>query len=328
MAVVLVTGGAGYIGSFTCKALLETGHHPITYDNLSTGHRQLVQGDLVVGDTRDRELLCRVMRERKVEAVMHFAANILARESVVQPAKYYEVNVEGMIGLLEACRSAGVSLVVFSSTCAIYGAPRYLPLDESHPQEPLSPYGRTKLICEWLLSDYAAAYGIRYVALRYFNAAGGDSDGRLGEWHEPETHLIPRALDAAALGKSLPIYGTEHDTPDGTCIRDYIHVEDLARAHVLALEHLLGGGGSLQLNLGTGLGHSVRQVIDAVERVVGRPVRVEAAPAQPGDPPRLVADPSRARRTLGFDCKWLDLDEIIESAWRFHRNLIKQRHGA
>jgi len=322
MATVLVPGGAGYIGSFTCKALIEAGHTPITLDDLSTGHREFVQGELVVGDIRDKGLVERVLRERKVEAVVHFAAKILARESVEAPAEYYNVNVGGFLSVVDACRAAGVEVFVFSSTCATYGSPRYLPLDESHPQDPVSPYGRTKLVCEWILRDYGAAYGLRYAALRYFNAAGGDSEGRLGEWHVPETHLIPRALESAATGRPLSLFGVEHDTPDGTCIRDYIHVEDLARAHILALDYLLAGGESVELNLGTGIGHSVREVLASVERTVGRPVPVEIAPPQPGDPPRLVADPRKAREILGFESRWADLDEIVSSAWAFHQKIL------
>lgn len=328
MATVLVPGGAGYIGSVTCKALLDAGHVPIVFDNLSTGHRELVQGELFVGDIRDRRQLRTVMAERKIEAVIHFAACALARESVGDPAGYYDTNVGGHIALLDACREAGVQALVFSSSCSTYGMPRYQPLDEQHPQEPISPYGRTKLVCEWILRDYAAAYDMRYAALRYFNAAGGDPQGRLGEWHDPETHLIPLALDAAAGGKPLALFGEDYDTPDGTCIRDYVHVEDLASAHLLALDHLLRGNASVELNLGTGTGHSVRQVIAAVERVVGRQVPIEVAPAQPGDPSHLVADARLSREILGLEYRWTDLEDIVASAWAFHSRLLEQRRGA
>jgi len=327
VATVLVPGGAGYIGSFTCRALREAGHQPILYDDLSTGHRELAQGELVVGDIRDAARLRDLLARRKVVAVIHFAANALARESVEQPAKFYDVNVGGMIALLEVCRAVGVSVCVFSSSCATYGVPRYVPIDEAHTQAPISPYGRTKLIGEWMLRDYAAAYGLRYAALRYFNAAGGDSEGSLGEWHEAETHLIPLALEAARTGSPLTIFGVNHDTPDGTCVRDYIHVEDLAVAHVLALDRLLRGGESLELNLGTGEGHSVREVLNSVGRVVGREVSVTIGDAHPGDPPCLFADVQRAGQILGFRCEKPDLDEIVASAWAFHRTLVKRRGG-
>jgi UDP-arabinose 4-epimerase len=325
VAVVLVPGGAGYIGSFTCRALSRGGHQPITVDDLSTGHRELVQGELVECDIRDTGRLRALMTERGVEAVVHFAACTLARESTLNPGKFYARNVAGHISLLEACRAAGLKAFVFSSSCSIYGAPCYLPLDEEHPRDPVSPYGRTKLIGEWILRDYAAAYGFSYAALRYFNAAGGDREGQLGEWHEPESHLIPLALEAAALGRKLSIFGDRFDTPDGTGIRDYIHVEDLARAHVLALDHQLRGEGSLELNLGTGVGQTVRQVLTAVERVVGRKIATEVVDAHPGDPPQLVADPRRAREALGFACEWTDLDDMVASAWAFHKNLLERR---
>jgi len=299
-----------------------------TLDNLSKGHRELVQGELVVGDIRDGERLRNVLAQQKVEAVVHFAACTLARESVENPSEFYDVNVAGHIALLQACRAVEIQAFVFSSSCAIYGMPQYLPLDEDHRQAPVSPYGRTKMICEWVLRDYAAAYGLRYAALRYFNAAGGDREGRLGEWHEPESHLIPLALEAAATSQPLSVFGVEHDTPDGTCVRDYVHVEDLARAHVLALDHLLRGDDSVELNLGTGIGHSVREVLASIERVVGRQVPFEVAEAQPGDPPQLIADARRAREVLGFQCQQTDLDEIVASAWAFHRNLAKRRANA
>ena len=325
MATVLVVGGAGYIGSFSCRALLKAGHLPIIYDDLSTGHRDLAPGELVVGDIRDGARLRSLLTERKVEAVIEFAALALARESVEKPAEYYDVNVGGHIALLRACRDAGVETVVFSSSCATYGVPRYLPIDEDHPQDPISPYGRTKLIGEWVLRDYAATYGLRYAALRYFNAAGGDPEGRLGEWHRPETHLIPLAFDAGTTGKPLSIFGVDHDTPDGTCIRDYIHVEDLAQAHVLAVEHLLQRHAPVELNLGTGRGHSLREVLRAVEQVLGRKVPVEITPARPGDPPHMVADARRAGEVLGFQCEWTDLVATVASAWAFHRTIAERR---
>ncbi|MBM3335304.1 UDP-glucose 4-epimerase GalE [Candidatus Sumerlaeota bacterium] len=322
MVAVLVTGGAGYIGAFTCRALRAAGYRAVAYDNLSTGHRQLAEDELIVGDIRDGRLLREILAAHKVGAVVHFAASTLARESVGDPAKFYDVNVGGQIALLEACRAAGVGTFVFSSSCSIYGMPRYVPVDENHPQQPISPYGRTKLVCEWMLRDYGIAYGLRYAALRYFNAAGGDGEGRIGEWHEPETHLIPLALSAAALGNPLPIFGTNHPTPDGTCVRDYIHVEDLARAHVLALDHLLRGGDSIELNLGTGTGQSVRQALDAVGRVVGRTVPTQSVEAHPGDPAQVFADTRCAGEALGFACARTDLDDIVASAWPFHRKLL------
>jgi UDP-arabinose 4-epimerase len=328
VAIVLVPGGAGYIGGFTCRALLEAGHEPIVYDNLSTGHRELALGELIEGDIRDGRLLRDVLSTRKVTAVIDFAARALARESVVKPAEYYDVNVAGQIALLEACRAAGIQAFVFSSSCSTYGVPRSVPVDEDHPQAPISPYGRTKLIGEWLLRDYAAAYGLSYAALRYFNAAGGDGEGRLGEWHNPETHIIPLALEAAATGVALSVFGVNHATPDGTCIRDYIHVEDLARAHVLALDRLLAGGRSVELNLGTGTGHSVREVLAAAGRVVGREVPIRIAEAQPGDPPHLAADARRAREVLGFTCRRPDMDDIVASAWPFQRKLLERRKCA
>lgn len=325
MAVILVPGGAGYIGSFTCRALAAAGHTPITLDNLSTGHRECVQGEWVEGDIREGGSVRELLARRKVAAVIHFAACIEARESVGDPGKFYDVNVGGQIALLEACRDVGIPAFVFSSSCATYGVPQYLPIDEAHPQAPISPYGRTKLMCEWMVRDYAAAYGFRYAALRYFNAAGGNEAGRLGEWHQPESHLIPLALDAVARGRTLRIFGVNHGTPDGTCIRDYIHVEDLALAHVLALDHLLRGGENLELNLGTGTGHSVREVVASVERVVGRKVPVLEVEAQPGDQPQLVADVRRAREVLGFTCRRADLDDIVASAWAFHRRLLERK---
>jgi len=328
VATVLVPGGAGYIGGFTCQALLDAGHAPIIYDNLSTGHRELALGELVEGDIRNGGLLREVLTARNAAAVIDFAACALARESVVEPAKFYDVNVAGHVALLEACRAVGIQAFVFSSSCSTYGVPRTVPIGEDHPQRPISPYGRTKLIGEWLLRDYASAYGLRYAALRYFNAAGGDGEGRLGEWHNPETHIVPLALEAAATGAALPVFGVNHATPDGTCIRDYIHVEDLARAHVLALDRLLAGGGSVELNLGTGAGHSVLEVLAAAGRVVGRDVPTQIADAQPGDPPYLVADPLRAREVLGFSCRRPDVDDIVASAWPFHRKLLERRKTA
>jgi len=317
---VLVTGGAGYIGSHACKALALAGYAPVAYDNLVYGHREAVKwGPLVVGDTADRRALDAVFAEHRPVAVMHFAAYAYVGESVTDPAKYYTNNIGGSLNLLEAMRAAGCGALVFSSTCASYGEPKVMPIREDHPQAPVNPYGRTKLLIEQAMRDYGHAYGLRSAALRYFNASGADPDGELGERHDPETHLIPRTLMAAAGQiERLDLFGDDYDTPDGTCVRDYVHVTDLARAHVLALEHLLERGESLALNLGTGRGTSVREVLSAVERVSGRSVPVRVLPRRAGDPPMLYADPTLAEQTLGFRTRFNDIGEIIESAWRFH----------
>lgn len=313
---MLVTGGAGFIGSHTCKALAAAGALPVVIDNLSTGHADAVRwGPLVRADLRDRDAVLRVLRDHRIEAIVHFAASAYVGESVTDPAKYYDNNLGGMIAMLSAAQAAGVDQIVFSSSCATYGIPARLPIGEDMPQAPINPYGRTKLVCEWMLRDQGVAHGMRHVALRYFNAAGADPDGDLGERHSPETHLIPLAL-LAATGRRGPlqIFGTDYPTPDGTCIRDYIHVSDLARAHVMALDRLAAGGDSLALNLGTGRGHSVREVVAAVERVTGRRVPVAEAPRRPGDPAELTADPARAAATLGFRAGHVDLDEIVAHA--------------
>jgi UDP-arabinose 4-epimerase len=313
---VLVTGGAGFIGAHACKALRAAGMVPVTYDNLSTGHRDAVGfGPFVQGDVRDRAALTAAMVAHGVTAVLHFAASAYVGESVTDPATYYDNNVGGMIALLAATRAAGVDRIVFSSSCATYGVPDILPVVETTPQRPINPYGRTKLICEDMLGDHAAAYGLRYAALRYFNAAGADADGGIGERHDPETHLIPLALRAAAgTGPALGIFGTDYDTPDGTCIRDYIHVTDLARAHVMALRRLMAGGESIAVNLGSGVGHSVLDVTRAIARVTGRTVPVRHAPRRAGDPPVLTADPALAAHLLGFRTACSDIDTIIRHA--------------
>jgi UDP-arabinose 4-epimerase len=313
---VLVTGGAGFIGAHACKALAKSGFLPVAFDNLATGHRDAVRfGPFVWGDVRDGVAVEAALRDHKAEAVIHFAASAYVGESMVDPALYYDNNLGGMIGLLAGCRAARVRNVVFSSSCATYGIPEALPIVEATPQHPINPYGRTKLICEGMLADHGRAYALRHVALRYFNAAGADPEGELTERHDPETHLIPLALRAAAgTGGALNVFGTDYDTPDGTCIRDYIHVSDLARAHVLALRHLLDGGDSIALNLGTGTGVSIRQILAGIEELTGRPVPVIWAPRRPGDPPALVADPSAARRVLGFDARRSDLRTILADA--------------
>lgn len=313
---VLVTGGAGYIGSHACKALSRAGFLPVCLDNLSTGHADAVRwGPLVAADVRDAAAVEGALRAHGVQAVIHFAASAYVGESVVDPARYYDNNVGGMIGLLAGCREAGVERIVFSSSCATYGVPERQPIGEQTPQRPINPYGRTKLICEEMLRDYGAAYGLRHVALRYFNAAGADPEGELAERHDPETHLVPLAL-RAATGRHAPlsILGTDYATPDGTCVRDYIHVADLAQAHVLAVQYLIQGGASVALNLGTGRGTSVREVVETVARITGRAPSVIEAGRRPGDPPELVADPSLARAVLGFEAGRSDIGTIVRDA--------------
>lgn len=317
---VLVTGGAGYIGSHACKALAEAGHEPITYDNLSTGHDWAVRwGPLEVGDILDPARLAEVFARHRPDAVMHFAALAYVGVSVRDPSSYHRNNVVGTLNLLDASRAAGVSRTVFSSSCATYGVPERVPIAIDTPQRPVNPYGWTKLAGERMLAEHCAAYGLGAVALRYFNAAGADPDGVIGEDHEPETHLIPLALDVAAGRRPhLDLYGDDYPTPDGTCIRDYVHVCDLAEAHVRALD-LSEAGAMLAANLGVGRGYSVREVADAVRRVTGREVATRIAPRRPGDPPALVADASPASTLPGWSARWTELDAIIDSAWRWHR---------
>lgn len=316
---VLVVGGAGFIGSHTAKLLSKQDYIPIVYDNLSTGHIASVRwGAFVEGDILDQQRLIATLREFDPVAVIHFAASAYVGESVENPAKYYHNNVSGTQSLLEACRLTGTRNVIFSSSCATYGVPAHLPIREGEPQHPINPYGRTKLIAEQMLADYSAAYNMHYVALRYFNACGADIDGELGEAHDPETHLIPRALLAAAgCIDFLEVYGDDYETPDGTCIRDYIHVADLARAHVLAVEYLIHGGGNLAANLGSGRGTSVRQILDAIGCMTGRHVPVELRARRAGDPPALYADPALAAEKLGFCALYSDLDTIIRTAAPF-----------
>ena len=314
---ILVTGGAGYIGSHTCKALAAAGFMPVAYDNLVFGHEWAVKwGPLARGDILDRGRLEEVFRQYKPSAIVHFAAYAYVGESVEQPAKYYKNNVTGTLTLLEAMRDHGVEQMVYSSTCATYGRPQMIPIPEHHPQNPVNPYGASKLMVEQILADFSAAYGLRSISLRYFNAAGADADGEIGEDHDPETHLIPLVLQTAA-GKrpNITIYGTDYDTPDGTCIRDYVHVSDLAEAHVLALKALSSNGSSASYNLGTGRGFSVREVIQTAHSVTGRVIPVREGPRRPGDPPRLVADATRANTELGWTPKYADLNQIVKSAW-------------
>lgn len=316
----LVTGGAGYVGSHTVAWLRGAGHEALVYDNLSRGHRAAVgAAELIVGDLHETERLAALLAERRIECVLHFAAFALVGESVAEPALYYRNNVVGSLSLLEAMRAAGVSRIVFSSTTATYGDPQRVPITEDEPQRPINPYGFSKLAIERALADYAAAYGLAYAALRYFNAAGAAADGSIGEDHQPESHLIPLVLQVA-LGQRerLIVFGDDYATPDGTCIRDYVHVDDLADAHLRAVEQLRSGQG-LCFNLGTGRGHSVREVVEACRRATGHSIPTEIGPRRPGDPPRLVASAEAARRALGWEPRYAELDAIVATAWRWHR---------
>jgi UDP-glucose-4-epimerase GalE len=318
---ILVTGGAGYVGSHAARHLQRAGHEIWVYDNLSQGHRGAVAADrLIEGELLDRPKLETVFRQHRIAAVMHFAANALVGESVSNPAKYYQNNVVASLSLLEAMRATGVGRIVFSSTTATYGVPLRVPIREDEPQKPVNPYGFCKLVIERALEDYAAAYGFAYAAPRYFNAAGASPDGDLGEDHTPESHLIPIVLQVA-LGQreKITIYGDDYPTADGTCIRDYVHVDDLAAAHLLALERLQPGRG-LRFNLGTGRGQSVREVIEMCRQVTGHPIPEVIGERRPGDPPELVADALLARRELGWEPRYAELRPIVESAWRWHRS--------
>ncbi len=316
---MLVVGGAGYIGSHTCLDLANKGFKPVVYDNFSNGHREFVKwGPAEEGDIRDRARLDEVLAKHKPAAILHFAALIEVGESVKDPVSFYENNVIGTLTLLSAAQAAGVNAFVFSSTCATYGLPQSVPLDESHQQVPINPYGRTKYIVEQALADYDQYKGLRSVVLRYFNAAGADFEGRIGEWHTPETHAIPLAIDAA-LGRrqGFKVFGSDYDTRDGTCVRDYIHVLDLADAHVRAVEYLLRGGDSVALNLGTGMGTTVKELLGTIETVSKRPFPVEYVGRREGDSTTLVANNDKARDILGWSPQY-DLTGIIESAWNWH----------
>lgn len=327
--VVLVTGGAGYIGSHACKALHRAGFTPVALDNLVNGHRWAVRwGPLEVADVRDRPQVEAVLRRYRPAAVIHFAGFAYVGESMSEPGKYYDNNITGALTLLAAMHACEVNKLVFSSTCATYGIPDQLPIREETPQRPINPYGHTKLMIEQAIRDYSAAYGLRGVSLRYFNAAGADEEGEIGELHEPETHLIPRAL--MAVTGSLPaleVFGTDLDTHDGTCVRDFIHVADLAAGHVDAVRYLLAGGESACVNLGTGRGISVREIIASVERITGRRVPVKFSPPRAGDPPILVADPTRAGALIGFKPRYTQIDAVVESAWRWHCRLEEDARG-
>ncbi|MBD2365043.1 UDP-glucose 4-epimerase GalE [Anabaena minutissima FACHB-250] len=320
---ILVTGGAGYIGSHTVLALKQAGYDVVILDNLVYGHRDLVekvlQVKLIVGDTSDRALLDDLFKTHNFAAVMHFSAYAYVGESVTDPAKYYRNNVLGTLVLLEAMLAASIKNFVFSSTCATYGVPDVVPIPENHPQNPINPYGATKLMVERILSDFDGAYGLKSVRFRYFNAAGAHPDGLLGEDHNPETHLIPLVL-LTALGKreSISIFGTDYPTPDGTCIRDYIHVSDLADAHILGLEYLLEGGDSEFFNLGNGQGFSVREVIAAAAQVTGLNIPVAECDRRPGDPPSLIGSGEKARKILGWQPQYPDIQDIVTHAWQWH----------
>ena len=319
---VLVTGGAGYVGSHAVKELQRSGVSCVVLDNLSRGYRELVQDcDIIVGDISDSALVRRVLREHRISAVMHFAAFAYVGESVTKPGLYFRNNVAATLGLLECIVRANVGQFVFSSTCATYGMPEATPIPENHPQRPVNPYGASKLMVERMLADFGTAHGLRSIIFRYFNAAGADPSGTIGEMHEPETHLVPLALQAAAgVGPELEVFGTDYPTADGTCVRDYIHVTDLAQAHVLGLKHLQVGKGSEIFNLGNGAGFSVKEVIAAAERVTGRKVPWKPGPRRAGDPHALVGSAEKARRMLGWNPRFADLSVILETAWKWERS--------
>ncbi len=319
--VILVTGGAGYIGAHACKALSEKGYSVVVFDNLEYGHRDFVKwGDLVEGDLNSPEALTALFEKYRPEAVMHFAAYTMVGESVEDPSKYYHNNVGGTLNLLDALKTFDVKNFIFSSTCATYGIPEGVPISEEHPQNPINPYGETKLIIEHMLRDFDPSYGIKSVSLRYFNAAGADPDAEIGEDHNPETHLITLALDAAAgIRPDITVFGTDYDTPDGTCIRDYIHVADLADAHVRALTYLMEGNMTSAFNLGNGRGYSVKEVIEAAERVTGLKVPVVEGARRAGDPPSLVGSSAKAGEVLGWRPAYADIEVIVEHAWRWHQ---------
>ena len=319
MSTVLVTGGAGYIGAQTCKALASAGYRPVVYDNLVSGHRAAVRwGPFIHGDIADRAALDAAIRTYRPQAAIHFAAHAYVGESIADPGKYYRTNLAGSLTLLEALRDGGVGHFVLSSTCAVYGEPADLPITEQTPPRPINPYGASKLMVEHMLADFERAHGLRWLALRYFNAAGDDFDGETGEDHDPETRLVPLALDAASGGPPLTVFGTDYATPDGTCVRDYIHVVDLADAHVRALAALQAGLASQPINLGAGRGMSVREIIAMVEAITGSRVDLRLGPRREGDPPVLIADARRAHELLGWSPRYSDPVRIVESAFAWH----------
>lgn len=322
----MVTGGAGYIGSHTCKALAHQGHTVVTYDNLSTGHRELVRwGNFVYGDILDTQRLRSCIRQHRVEGIIHFAASAYVGESVVNPGKYFKNNVRGTLSLLNAMRDEGVEHIVVSSTCAVYGACDGMPITESTPTNPINPYGASKLFMERMLADYEKAHGLRWMALRYFNAAGCDPDGETGEWHDPEPHLIPRAI-MAATGQipNLEIFGNDYSTPDGTCIRDYVHVTDLAKAHVSGIKFLIDSGSSQILNLGAGDGTSVQKIISTIKNITGKDIRCIISPRRDGDPAILKSDSSKARKILNWSSHNSNLICNIETSFKWlNQNKLK-----
>jgi UDP-glucose 4-epimerase len=320
MMSILVTGGAGYIGSHTCLALAEKGYTPVVYDNLVNGHREFVKwGPFEQGDVRDGDRLGRVISSYRPAAIIHFAGLIEVAESVINPITFFDNNVSGSVSLFVAALRAGINKVVFSSTCATYGIPLEIPMREGHPQLPISPYGTSKLLVEQILRDLDAYQGLRSVILRYFNAAGADFKGRIGERHDPESHVIPIAIDVARGRRSLfKIYGSDYPTPDGTCIRDFVHVADLADAHARSIDYLMAGGASIALNLGTGKGTSIKQLVQTVERISNVRIPVEMAARREGDSPKLIADNEKAKNILQWQPAY-DLKDIVRSAWNWHR---------
>lgn len=318
--MILITGGAGYIGSHTNKLLHQKGLQTIVYDNLSRGHREFVRwGKFIQGNLADKAKLDSCFKNHAIDAVLHFCAFCYVGESSNHPAKYYHNNVVNTINLLDAMVEHGIQYIIFSSTCSTYGNPVKIPLMEDHPQHPINPYGKSKLLVEKILKHYEEAHGIRHINLRYFNAAGADPDGEIGEWHEPETHLIPIAMQVASGQRDhMQIFGTDYKTPDGTCVRDYIHVNDIAEAHLLALEYLQNGAASDVFNLGNGNGFSVRDVIQAVERISGKAVKVIEATRRPGDPPILIGSSEKAKTILNWQPGHPDLEDIIRTAWHWH----------
>lgn len=330
MQNILVTGGAGYVGSHICKMLAQDGLVPVVYDNLVRGHLSAVRwGPFEQGDIADRPRLDAVIAKYQPIAAIHFAAYAYVGESVSDPGKYYRNNVAGSLSLLEAMRDAGIDKIIFSSTCSTFGSPEKALIDEEHPQRPINAYGASKLMVERMLADFDVAHGLKSISLRYFNAAGADPNAEIGENHDPETHLIPLAIQTA-LGQrdELTVFGSDYETPDGTCVRDYVHVTDLAEAHVTALKALVGGARTTAYNLGIGRGHSVQEVVNAVSRIAGRKFPVRNGPRRPGDPARLVADPSKAKAELGWRARIVDLDDIILTAWRWHQRAGRDRTGS
>ena len=321
MSTILVTGGAGYIGSHVVKELLRHGHHPIVYDNLQTGHRQAIKKTLLIeGDLSNPEKLRETFQSHSIDAVMHFAADSLVGESVENPLKYFNNNVKNSLKLIEIIEKFGINKFVFSSSASVYGEPKEIPIPEEHTCAPANPYGETKWIFERVLQNFHETRKLNFISLRYFNAAGADPEGELGEDHSPETHLIPIVIKAALDGNSVPVYGTDYETPDGTCIRDYIHVVDLANAHILALQKLENDDMSGIYNLGNGKGYSVKEVIETVKGVTGRKVATVESPRRLGDPARLVASSKRMSEELGWAPKYPELETIVRTAWEWHRN--------